>query len=147
MQLRKEILSRCLLAIYLLVVLHHSVMHSHDEKLGNLLSTVSHQHEDFNEIHHEHRFHVGIFHLLGHLFEGINHSNDFADEHLLVAKKTSNKKVVDHNKPVDLLNSRESKVVFSVDAESLPSPPPYHLFLSHRLTQPNIPLRAPPALV
>lgn len=122
-------------------------MHSHDAALGKTLNPVSHQHEDFKEVHHEHGFHVGIFHFLGHLFESVNHSNDYADEHLLVAKKITNKKVVDHNKTVDFFTEGGNRVVFSVDAESLSSPPPYHLYLSHRLKQPNTPLRAPPALV
>ncbi|MGH1434905.1 MAG: hypothetical protein ACRBG0_10645 [Lewinella sp.] len=147
MQLRKKILSHFLLAIYLLVVLHLSVMHSHNAELSKTPNSVSHQHENFKEIHHEHGFHVGIFHLLGHLFEGVNHSNDHADEHLVIAQKASSKKNVDLNKTVSFLNSGENKVVVSVDAESLPDPPPYHLFLSHRLKQPNTPLRAPPALV
>ena len=122
-------------------------MHAHEAELGDNSNSGSHQHEDFKEVHHEHGFHVGIFHFLGHLFESVNHSNDFADEHLLVAQKTTNKKVVDPNKTVDFFTDGGNSIVVSVDAESLPSPPPYLVFLSHRLKQPNTPLRAPPALV
>lgn len=147
MQLRKKILSHFLLAIYLLVVMHHSVMHSHEADASKNPNLGSHQHEDFKDVHHEHRFHVGIFHLLGHLFESINHSNDFADQHLLLAKKTSTKKEVDHNKTVNFFTVGKNMVVFSVDAESLSSPPSYLVFIPHRLKQPNTPLRAPPALV
>lgn len=122
-------------------------MHSHQADANKYPHLGSHQHEDFNDIHHEYRFHVGIFHLLGHLFEGINHSNDFAEEHLLLAENTANKKVVDHNKTINFFLGKGINIVFSVDAESLPSPPPYLIFISHRLKQPNTPLRAPPALV
>jgi hypothetical protein len=145
-QLRIKILSHFLLAIYLLVVLHHSVTHSHDANFSKTSNSVSHQHEDFKDIHHEHRFHVGIFHLLGHLFENINHSNDHSNDHLVVVQKTSTKKGVDQNKTTNFIAGGNSMVVFSVDAESLPDSPPYHLFLLHWLKQSNTPLRAPPAL-
>lgn len=130
-----------------MVVLHHSVTHSHNAAFNNAPNSVSHQHEDFKEIHHEHHFHIGIFHLLGHLFENINHSNDHSEDHLVVAEKTSTKKVIDYNKTINFLTNRNNMLVFSVDAESLPAPPSYHLFLLHRLKQPNTPLRGPPSFV
>ena len=147
MSLRKKILSHFLLAVYVLVVLHSSVAHSHDVEANDVVQVESHHHNDHSHVHHEHVFHIGIFHLLGHLFENINHSNEQSDDHLVVVQTTGAKKVVDHHKTVNLFTGWNNVVVFSVDAESLPDPPPYHLFLLQRLMQPSTPLRAPPALV
>lgn len=147
MQLKNKILSYFLLAIYLLVVLHHSVTHSHAfEFVGTPVSEASHQHGDFKDVHHAHQFHLGIFHFLGHLFENINHTDDHADDHLLVVQKSSVKKVVDHNSSVNPYIHGQYLLVYEVDAESLPDPP-YHLFLLQKLKQPNTPLRAPPSFV
>ncbi len=146
-QLRKKILSHFLLAIYLLVVLHHSVSHSHaSEFFGTPVSETSHKHEDFKDVHHEHQFHIGVFHFLGHLFENINHTDDHADDHLLVIQKSSTKKAVDHNNSVNTYIYRQDELVFEVDAESLPDPP-YHLSLLQKLKLPSTPLRAPPSFV
>lgn len=147
MKLRKKILSHFLLATYLLVVLHHSVSHNHSSEIAeSKVPETSHHHEGFKIVHHEHQFHVGVFHFFGHLFEKINHSNDFADEYLMVSQKTHPKKDVRHNKLAIVFFNLSSLVVFSVDAESLPDPP-HHLSLLQRFKQPNTPLRAPPSLV
>jgi hypothetical protein len=130
-----------------MVVLHHSVAHSHNDELSDIANSVSHQHEDFGEIHHEKKFHIGIFHIIGHLFENINHSNDHSNEHLIVVQKTSYKKVVDEIKTINFFASWNNIVPFSIDAESLPDPPPCDLLFLHQINQPNTPLRAPPALV
>ncbi|MCB9352425.1 MAG: hypothetical protein H6573_33815 [Lewinellaceae bacterium] len=146
MQLKNKILSHFLLAIYLLVVLHHSVSHSHtSEFAGTPVPKPLHQHENFKEVHHEHQFHVGIFHFLGHLFENINHTHDLADEHLLVVQKSSTKKAVDHNSSISPYINGQYLLVFEVNAESLPDPP-YHLSLVQKLKRPDTPLRAPPSL-
>lgn len=147
MQLKNKILSHFLLAIYLLVVLHHSVSHTHaSDFAGTPVPEPLHQHENFKEIHHEHQFHVGILHFLGHLFENINHTDDLADDHLLVVQKSSTKKVVDHNNSVNFYIYGQGVLVFEVDAESLPDPP-YHLSLLQKLKLPSTPLRAPPSFV
>ena len=148
MELRKKILSHFLLASYLLVLLHQSAWHSHSLAFDkDSLPESFHKHEDFKPVHQEHYFNVGILHFLGHLFENINHSSDLADKHLVVVQKTLTKKVFDYNKAVDFYTNGNNLVVLSVDAESIPDPPPYHLFLFHRLKQLNTPLRAPPAIV
>jgi hypothetical protein len=146
-QLRKKILSHFLLAIYLLVAVHHSVSHSHSSGLDGVpVSESYHKHENFKDVHHEHQFHIGIFHLLGHLFESINHADDLADDHLLVVQKSSTKKVVDHNNSVNTYIYGQDVLVFEVDAESLPDPP-HHLSLLQKLKLPSTPLRAPPSFV
>ena len=146
-QLRKKILSYFLLATYLLVVLHQSVSHSHALELGETPSPEpAHQHDDFQTVHHEHDFHIGIFHFFGHLFEHTNHSNDLADEHLVISQKSPTKIIVDNNHSVNAPFYGNNLMIFDVDAESLPDPP-NHLSLLQKLIQPNTPLRAPPARV
>jgi len=147
-QLKRKILSYFLLSIYLLVVGHQSIAHRHGIEFGkNPISTPSiHQHEDFKNVHHEHHFHVGIFHFLGHLLEKIDLSNDFADDHLVVVQKTGTKKVVGNHHPFNAYFDGNGFIVFEVDAESLPDPP-YHLPLLQKLKLPSIPLRAPPSFV
>ena len=147
MSLRKKILSHFLLAVYVLIAIHSSIAHSHDAELLIFAHEETHSHSGHSDIHHEHGFHIGVFHLLGHLFENLSHSDDLTDDHVVVVQKTSVKKIVNHHQTVNFFTEGNHMVVFSVDAESLPDPPPYHLFLLHRLKQPNTPLRAPPALV
>lgn len=146
-QLKNKILSHFPLAIYLLVVLHHSVSHTHASDFAETPVTEPfHQHENFKDVHHDHQFHVGIFHFLGHLFENINHTDDLADEYLLVVQKSLSKKAVDHSNSISPFIIGQHLLVFEVDAESLPDPP-YHLSLLQKLKQPNTPLRAAPSLV
>ena len=146
MQLRKKILSYFLLTIYLTIVAHKGVTHSHESEIG-ASNYASHQHEDFEDIHHEHSFHVGIFHLLGHLYENINHSNDHSDNHLVLEQKSSTKKIIDYSKTNNFFLVGINTMVFDVDSESLTDPPPYYLFLLQRIKQPSTPLRGPPSFV
>lgn len=147
MQLKNKILSYFLLITYLLVVLHQIVSHTHASEFdGNSVPKSSHTHNDFKDVHHEHHFHVGVFHFLGHLFETISHTDDFADDHLLVVQKSSTKKVNDPNSPINTYIYGEPILVFEVDAESLPAPPYYLPFLQ-KLQLPTSPLRGPPFLV
>ena len=147
MHVRNKILSHFLLAIYLLAIVHQSVSHKHDLTTNAIPSSdSSHKHEDFSEVHHEHEFHVGIFHFLGHLLEQINHADDLADEHLINVQKTFTKKVVDRNNSVDVFFDCQQEMAYEVDAESLPDPP-YHLSILQKLKLPSTPLRAPPSLV
>ena len=145
MQLRNKILSHILLVIYLLVVVFQNVSQSPDLEDAQVPET-SHEHENFTDVHHEHKFHVGVFHILGHLFEKIINADDLADDHLLVVQKSSTKKVIDQNSPVNSYIYGENVLVFEVDAESLPAPPS-HLSIFQKLKLPNTPLRAPPSLV
>jgi hypothetical protein len=136
-----------LLTLYLLVLSHHCAFHSHTQKFDNPSeSKKSHQHENFNDVHHDHQFHVGIFHFIGHLLEKISHSDDLADEHLFVVQKSSDKKNVDDNNSLTPYIQGQQLLVFEVDAESLLDPP-YYLFLLQKLKLPSTPPRAPPSLV
>ena len=57
-----------LLIVYLLTVTYQ--VYTQDDGL-RAVDNSSHQHEEFSAIHHEHHFHVGIFHFLTHLIEAI----------------------------------------------------------------------------
>ncbi|MFT5386053.1 MAG: hypothetical protein ACI81W_003465 [Saprospiraceae bacterium] len=110
------------------------------------MSKPLHQHENFKDVHHEHQFHVGIFHFFEHFFENLNYTDDLADDHLLVVQKSSTKKAVDHNRSISPYNNGQHLLVFEVDAESLPDPP-YLQSLLQKFNRPNTPLRAPPSFV
>lgn len=128
-------------------MLHHSITHTHGKAIdGGPESSSSHKHDDFREVHHDHHFHVGIFHFFGHLFENINHSNELADKYLIIVQKTETKKVVDYNLPIQVYFDPNGNIVIDVDAESLPDPP-YHLPLLQKLKLPSTPHRGPPSLV
>ena len=124
---KKEILSYFLLATYLFVVAHQSIAHNHTSDAD---SNATHQHNKYSDIHHEHHFHVGIFHFLGHLFESISHVSNNADDHLVVIQNTTNKKTSDYKTPISIYFIENILVVFEVDAESLPDPPYYQISLS-----------------
>lgn len=148
MQLKNKILSHFLLAIYLLVVLHHSVSHSHVSEFSKIpIPKPLHQHENFKDVHHEHQFHVGIFHFLGHLFESISFTSNNTDDHLAVIQNTFIKKVTDHRTPLDKYFNESNLVLIEVDAESLPDPPYYQISYLQKLTRFTSPLRAPPSFV
>lgn len=148
MQLKNKILSYFLLATYLLVVLHQSVSHSHASEFdGTLRPKSSHTHNHFKDVHHEHHFHVGIFHFLGHLFESISHANDNAEDHLAIIQNTSTKKVTDHKSPISKVYNINNLVLIEVGAESLPDPPYYQIPYLQKLTRSTSPLRAPPFFV
>ena len=148
MQLRKNISSYFLLAIYLLVIAHQSISHTHTFAFdGDVTPKHSHQHEDFKGIHHKHHFHIGIFHFFGHLFESISQTSDNADEHLVFIQNTSQKKVLYNLPIVGKYYDVSYLQVIKVDAESLPDPPYYHIPYLQNLTRSTSPLRAPPFLV
>ena len=135
------------MAIYLLVVLHHSISHSHTSEFGgDVIAESTHKHDDNNNVHHEHHFHVGVFHFLGHLFENINHSNDFVDEFLVVAQKSTTNIVAHNSNTTNIFIVGNQVAEIKVGAESLPDPP-YTLSVLQKLILSSTPLRAPPSLV
>ena len=138
---KKEILSYFLLATYLFVVAHQSIAHNHTSDAD---SNATHQHNKYSDIHHEHHFHVGIFHFLGHLFENISHVSNTADDYLVIIQNTSTKKVTDHKTPISTFYNLSKLVMLEVDAESLPAPPYYQISYLQKLTRSSLSLRAPP---
>ncbi len=141
---KRRIQSIVLLAIYLLVVWQQNVLPLLEIKNILTESVVSHHHGNLQDQHHEHQFHVGIFHFLGHLLEKINQTDNPSEEHLYVFQERTTKKAIESRNPDTPFINREKELVCEVDADSLSDPPPYHLFFLRKLTRLNTPLRAPP---
>lgn len=146
MHLGKRILSYFLLVAYLSVAMHQGTCQRHLYESGDMPTCrTTHQHEDYNDIHHEHHFHVGIFHFLGHLFESMPQSTDQSHEHFVAYLKTA-KKSIDLKATLpynvdDIIFSSEERETRSLRA------PPYYLSLKNQLIFSNAPLRAPPTMV
>ena len=129
-----------------MVVLHQGVHDDIFDTEGIPHSQASHQHENFQNVHHEHQFHIGIFHFLGHLLEGIHQSGNQADEHFVALLKTSVKNGADVKVSIPIsFETLRSRIIES-EVKSLRAPP-YLNLLKQRLIFSNTPLRAPPALV
>ena len=141
-QLRNKIYSFFLLGIYLIVL----IQGVSDNSLVNQ-SKVTHQHEDFIDSHHDHIFHVGIFHFLGHILESINQSDSPTDEHVVILEKTKGKQVINSDNTSDFYHSKYNAVGEQLELQSQSDPPKVCQFLLHQLIQPNSYLRGPPSLV
>ena len=146
MQIKTKIKSYFLLVLYLLVVLTQLVQHTHS---SDILESASHKHESFEDNHHAHQFHIGIFHFFGHLFGTFVHQDDL-EQNSPVTAQNSQEVTVKKITEVALTNSFcyffNEKVVIAIDAESLTDPPYHHHYLQS-LLQISTPLRAPPTLV
>lgn len=130
-----------------MVVVHNCIRHSHEAESDCLAMSISHHHLDAHEFHDEHSFHHGIFHFLGHLFENIGHSNDHACTHIIVAQTAPAKKHIEFNQSTKLFFGEDPVRFCLLETDSLVDSPFYQLFLSQRINQSNMPLRAPPARV
>lgn len=135
------------MATYLLVVLHQGVLHMHELGVTSFMQKKPHHvHKDYQDVHHEHDFHIGVFHYLGHLFDNVQHSDDFGDEHYLSTNNVGDGELKLVKQQDTFFFAVLEEPVFEVDQSSLPSPPDY-LSLLPQFKQINTPLRAPPALV
>lgn len=114
---------------------------------GDTIFKQSHQHQNYTDIHHEHHFHIGIFHFLGHLFENIGHAGDNADDHLVIIQDSSSKKVSDYKFLINKFFKLSKLVLIEIDAESLSDPPYYQIPYFQKLIRSTSPFRAPPLLV
>lgn len=144
---KRRIQSIVLLAIYLLVVWHQNVLPPPEVKKILPESALSHHHGEFKDQHHEHQFHVGIFHFLGHLLEKIKQADNPNEEHLYAFQERTTQKAIEPRTAVNPFIEIERQLVCEVDPYSLSDPPPYHLLFLQKLIRLNTPLRAPPALV
>ena len=135
-----------LLMVYLIVVWVQSVNPLHNFELSSRSASDSHQHVQNGDTHHDHLFHIGIFHFLGHLSDIIKQTDQQADDHVIMGAEYANSTVMEHAS-VDhahiLLNITP---VSPVDSESLTDPPEELSVLNSSLRI-NTPLRAPPAQV
>ncbi len=141
---KKRILSTFLLFLYSLVIGQGSIYESNFLDFQSLPKVTKHSH-DYNEVHHKHNFHVGIFHILKHIIEIIDQSNDHFDEYLVAANSDS-KRVKDFYKSIDVHLGSVNIVVPRIVSDSLPAPPFYLNQLLPTLSQPNALLRAPPTI-
>ena len=145
MQLRNKIYSYFLLGVYLIVLI--SGLSGNSQLDITAKSEVSHQHEDFNDAHHDHHFHIGIFHVLGHLFDSIKQSDSSTDQHLVFNTKTIAKDDIKSKHSTDSFNNWYNASVHQLNLQSQSDPPGSSQFLFHRFKQPNFHLRGPPTLV
>ena len=145
MELRNKIYSYFLLGIYLVVLLYG--VSDNSQPVNVFKSEVSHQHEDFKDAHHDHHFHIGIFHFLGHLLKSINQSDNPTDEHLVIVSKTITKNDINSKWSTDDFYNWYYVALNQQDVQSQSDPPEYSQCLIHRLIQPNSHLRGPPTLV
>lgn len=139
MSTKKKILSYCLLAIYLLAGV---------QSIGATLphEQLHHHHKDFDAVHHEHAFHIGIFHFLGHFMEKIGQQQDSTDDYLQPAIVLPSKNVNDEKNMVSFGHA----VIISNTVEggvNINDPPDDHLTLpfSQLSILSSRPLRAPPS--
>lgn len=147
MNLGRKILSYLLLASYSLVVLHTSIVHAHGLSQDSIpLDIVTHDHGEFEHFHHEHNFHIGLFHFLGHLLDTVDHTDDHSDEHLcsvqnVPVKSTFETSLQNHIGRIearDLLDQQDGFYFTS---------PPYHLLLLQELIFSKASMRAPPVQI
>ncbi len=127
-----------MLATYLLVVLHHTASVLHDA--GHC--TYAHAHHGFEEHHHDHQFHIGVFHFLGHLLENISHYDYLETTYLLFSQET-----VDHQRIGDSSNINSYIAEQNIDVYLISCSAPnsaFAPFLLYQSKKLNNPLRAPP---
>lgn len=144
----REIRAYFLLSIYLIVVAHLCISHTHVQGIDeDPIHSHEHVHHDSEEGHHEHLFHIGVFHLLGHLFECFSHIDDSADDHLMITASPSGKKWSEDEGWITMFFAGESVYHNEIDAESLTSPPES---CRGHMPDPSLtsrPLRAPPKFI
>ncbi len=130
-----------------MVGLNHSSVHAHQSSCDKKTAAKScHDHQGYEDVHHDNHFHIGVFHFLGHLFEDIGHQDDLGCNHVAPAHKLAAKKVLDSNKDITFgFNPTDNKILIP-DASSLSSPPFYGA-LSQLSTHLAPPLRGPPTLL
>ena len=143
-----KLLGYLLLAIFLPLVFHVGNV----EDLGQLMNDHSksqplHQHEDFDEVHHDHHFHIGVLHLLGHLVEFICQADNVVDEHFIGVNNSTTHKTTLYSQDVDHPVHKLDWPICKVDSESLPDPPRYLQSTSPQFLYRSTPSRAPPAHV
>ncbi len=135
----KKILSQFLLATYLLVVLHHNVSLLHDA--GHC--SYAHFHHGFEEDHHDHHFHIGVFHFLGHLLENISHYNYLETTYLSLSQETVQQQKTDNSPSTNLYFAGQNAILNFIVPQSLLNNAFLFAFLQ-QLQQSDNPLRGPP---
>lgn len=151
MLLKRRIQSFLLLTVYLIVLIHSSVFHSHifDQQTGAIFTSQSHSDVHAEDHHHAEDVHVGeqenLFHLLGHLFEGVNHMFDPDDVHVFVSQKVATTKIFTSIKPCLLAYATGSVLTLSEALIELRVPPDDQLTSDIYLKRDHL-QRGPPPL-
>jgi hypothetical protein len=126
---------------------YQSISHTHSSAFYNTPNALSsHEHKGFDDLHHEHNFHVGILHFLGHLFEGIDYSKEFVDKHFIVFQKSSARIAVNQDRFLNSFICGFSEIELGVHNETLTSSF-FYSCPTQKLFLPGKPARAPPSLV
>ncbi|MBT8191431.1 MAG: hypothetical protein HKN67_14560 [Saprospiraceae bacterium] len=131
------------LFLYLLSTGHHIFPHVENALDETICIGPDHQHTGYNDHHHDHHFHIGIFHYLGHLFDHVCDSGNHESEHLLCNVNPITKiKVIDNNR--DYLSLKTSDISLK-NIEKDFRDEEHHLLRHHTLLSTSTSLRAPPS--
>ena len=151
MQLKQRIQSFVLLTVYLIVLVHGSISHTHFFNLEANAIITSQTHADLhdNSHHHKHDVHIGmhegLIHFLGDLFEGVNHMYDPDDEHVFATQKVATTKNFTSVNPSHITYVSGSVIITTETLIELRVPPddqlPSDLYLNWDHLQ-----RGPPSL-
>ena len=133
-----------LLLTYLLTVMVSAIgVKGHNLELADKVH-LAHTHDSFDDEHHEHQFHIGIFHFLGHIMEHLaNNTCDFEDYNnsiCLQEIELSAENNSEFDTSINLVNDSKRGC-----KEAHDHPPPDRIYLlSSAQYGVNNPLRAPP---
>ena len=141
---KKKVKARFLLGTYLLVVLFSSSpVDCYSE--GNSNIKLHHTHDSYDEMHHEHNFHIGIFHYLTHIYESLVEVDVKTDKHVAITPTLSNE-----NKITDSVSCVQDyfpvTILIECGVNVLANPPPYNWITHKNFHCPPLPLRAPPSV-
>ncbi len=145
MRNKRAISGRILLGVYLLVAVNCSFSHEH-LALFDEACEATHNHDEFESIHHEHHFHVGIFHFLGHLFEELRHveNDNFGDDHLISTPINPIQNSFAQNQNTTYLYTWREIIIAERKIKPLPEPPDFANHFLDDFINTDTPLRAPP---
>ena len=135
-----------MLVIYLLVIAHSSAFAGHAFNRDKAFD-LDHSHENYKTVHHEHGFHIGIFHFIKHLIESINDSNDYAGDHLIHSQTVVPKKPTVINTPFWITTCNNYNFDYNQDLMKRVIPSPDIFVLEKQGIKKDTPPRGPPAIV
>ncbi len=147
--MNKQVSKRALglLMIYMFVVIHQVFAQSHlNDITVQSKEHFHHHHGGFTDVHHEHQFHIGIFHFLGHLLEKVSHIDADVDAHQIMSFE-----VLSIDRGDFVISFVPSRSIFIVETNHLEAhegidPPDDRIRISERFFSAT-PLRAPPSAV
>lgn len=141
---KKKTRAWLLLSTYLMVILasgSSSYLFNNSQKPKHF-----HAHESFEHVHHDHTFHIGVFHFLGHVVEIILSLEKTNDSHVAVSSSPVHEEKFVPDMFSDALNSGIGPFCFQAFGV-LANPPPDDWLIPYNLQCPFSPLRGPPSAV